>query len=149
MIDRSLDIPLDCLAPSVEEVASICDMETALRLVEYFGGCRFWVPQKWREDHDLNVIGEANAKLLIARLGGDELSIPIRPFTSWGLHKLVNKLIKTGKSQREIAQALNITMRAVRCIKTQPMLNNARLGQKIVTKDPRQIDLEDYLKKSA
>lgn len=148
MIDHSLDIPLDCLAPSVEEVADICDMETALALVEYFGGCRFYVPTKWREDHELNIIGEDKAKMLIERLGGGELSLPKSPFSTWGLRKMVKMLSCNGLKQRSIARKLNITMKTVRNIQSNNRTSVTIKGRPVFLDNPNQLDLEDYLNKN-
>ena len=144
MTSRPLDIPLEVLAPSVEEIASICDLETALLLVEHFGGCRFWVPKEWREGHELNIIGEDRAKALITKLGGDELSMPMRPYTSEGLQIMIAKLGEEGHTQRQIAQRLHIAQRTVRDICRRRQLPASR--KKAAVKDTRQTDLEDYLK---
>lgn len=148
MIDHSLDISLDCLAPSVEEVADICDMETALALVEHFGGCRFYVPTKWRDDHELNIIGEDKAKMLIERLGGGELSLPKSPFSTWGLRKMVKLLSCNGAKQRDIARKLNITMKTVRNIQSNNRPSVTIKGRPVFLNNPNQLDLEDYLNKN-
>jgi len=75
MIDKTIKIPFDVLTPAVKEVAEICDLDTALSVVAHFGGCRFYVPTKWRPEHELNIIGEDRAKILIERMGGGELSM--------------------------------------------------------------------------
>lgn len=147
MIDRSLSIPLDVLNSSVKEVADLCDLETALLLIEEFGGCRFYVPTKWREDHELNIIGEDRAKMLIERLGGGELSLPKSPFSSIGLRKMVKLLLNDGLRQRDIARRLNITMKTVRNIHNNRYPTVTIKGKPAYLKKQTQLDLVDYLEK--
>ena len=147
---ESLTIELDVLAPAVEEVASICDMKTALSLVTHFGGCRIWVPQKWREGHELNIIGEREAKLLIERMGGGELNIPRRPFDAQGLHIMIARLAEAGKTQREIALSLGIAMKTVRDhIRKKGLRSVTKSGKSQIALDLGQLDLEEYLKNKA
>lgn len=148
MIDLSLKIPMDVLAPAVQEVADFCGIETAFLLVEHFGGCRFYVPTKWHGKHELNIIGEEQAKMLIARLGGGELSIPKLPFSTWGLRKMVKMLLSSGLKQRDIARKLNITMKTVRNISSDRCPQIKIKGKVAFLKNPDQLDLEDYLNKT-
>lgn len=149
MIDRTIKIPFDVLTPAVKEVAEICDLDTALSVVAHFGGCRFYVPTKWHPEHELNIIGEDRAKILIERMGGGELSISKSAFSTAGLRYMVKMLSCKGWKQRDIARALDCTMKTVRNIHQSNRCPAVTIkGRPVFLNNPNQLDIEDYLDKN-
>lgn len=136
------DIPPEVLFPDVEEIAAHCGIETAINAVKHFGGCRIYIPREWRKDHELNILGENIAKKLVAVLGGSEISVPKRPWTSEGLRILVRQFLAEGLPQFKIARRLDISMRVIRDItKGKNLISHKRA----LYLDSRQLDLEDFL----
>jgi len=156
---HDLDISVDMVAASLEDVAVHCGMAVVFGLVEHFGGCRIYVPRVWREGHELNVMGEEKARMLMERLGGGEFSIPKHALTARGLQVLVRRLSFEGFSQRTIARRLGVSMRLVRDLKNkrrgvtksrqgskESYLPKAANEDKPFKRDPLQMDLEDWLR---
>lgn len=146
MSDPFPDIPIDALPKSLADVAERCGMETAVALVQHFGGGRVWIPQTWRKDHPLNIIGEDRAKELCSFVGPQILDVPKNLLTPEARYKLILDLGGQGTIQRDIARQLGLTARTIRRDLKQAGL--ARLKSRRATRliDHRQIDLEDYLK---
>jgi len=116
MIDSRLDIPLSALCASMREVAEHCGVGVARNLVYYWPGCRYYVPKKWHPGHELNVLGEAEARCLFAAFGGTGIEIPTRLYSREGLAMMVPELRAKGMSQRDIALFLGIAQKTIRDI---------------------------------
>lgn len=70
-------VSLDLLPPSLQEVAEVIGIVATLKLVEWRGGVRVWVPGEVKAFDPLaNAIGVVAAEKLCARFGLEFLWIP-------------------------------------------------------------------------
>lgn len=146
MSDQLPEVSFDALQKSLIDIAESLGMETASALVEHFGGGRVWIPQQWREDHPLNIIGEDRARQLCEHFGPSGLDVPKSLIAHEARFGVIRQLEKEGVSRLEIARRLGLTDRTIR--RDLRRSGASRVTSRRATRfiDPRQIDLEDLLK---
>lgn len=126
-------------------------MDAALGLVKRFGGQFVYIPRKARDTHPLvKAMGRKGADAIIHARGGEHCEIP----TIRSLRRpLALALIAAGEmSNNQIAEATGLTNRDVRRMREWHRMGVApgsmpaapRVKRRAV--DPRQIDIEHYLK---
>lgn len=143
----SVTIMREGLCQSMRNVADHCGMDVAQELVRVFGGCRIWVPLKWRPDHYLNRIGETHAQALVGTFGNTSLDIPRQLLTVAGRAQVIDRLTREGLTQMEIARMLGCSQRAISRHQRGHLTNMPpTMKRRGRMADPRQIDLEDLLK---
>ncbi|PZU89090.1 MAG: hypothetical protein DI527_16280 [Chelatococcus sp.] len=136
MTDAAVEIRDQDVADSIREITANFGVEAATTLVKAFGGTEIYIPETWREGHQLNVVGEELAKALCAMLGGATVVIPKELMTAQARHRRALELAQEGLKTAEIARALNLTERHVyKLLATAP--TTRRKTRRFV--DPRQI----------
>lgn len=104
--------PADLLG-DLSYIAGECGLETACIVHQHFAGSRLWVPQKWREAHELNRIGEDRAVKLCGALGGSHLDIPRALFNPNGRWRTAHQLRLDGYTVGEMARILHASRAVV------------------------------------
>lgn len=130
---------------SLQPIASEVSVEAARDLAAHFGGTRLYVPQNWRADLDINVIGETMAQQLCKLFGPERIEIPLMPFTPEALKRFTDELRVLGRSNGEIARLLGVSYRTVTRMSSgaAPLTRKRRRAF-----DDRQIDLEELIARS-
>ena len=142
---EELDIPLEALSPSLAEIAESCGLDIAVALVDTFPGCEFYIPITITGSHELIEIGEEYFQRLCRVYNGEKITIPVRILSDYGLRLMIRKLDSESWPQRRIARTLRCSQRLVRA----ELWRRIPLVPKLTHRskhDPRQIDIEDYLK---
>ena len=142
---EELDIPLEALSPSLAGIAETCGMDVAIALVDIFPGCEFYIPMNITASHELTEIGEEYFERLCRFYMSDKITIPVRLLSDYGLRLMIRKLDAENWPQRQIARTLGCSQRLVRA----EIWRRIPLTLKLTHRskhDPRQIDIEDYLK---
>lgn len=130
----------ETLAPIAAEIGT----GVALALSRQFGGMRLYIPQVWRADLDLNVLGTEPAQKLCRMFGPERVEIPIVPFTADAIGRFSASLAAQGLTSSEIARTLGVSWKRIQRARSragQPMPQEARAK----AKDTRQIDILDWL----
>lgn len=131
------------LNEAMRPVAEHISVEAAEAVVHHFGGTRIHVPQVWRDDSWLNVLGEALAREMIAHFAGEVICVPRSLPTSAARVAKARELREGGATVNQIARALGLSFRAA-----QEHLDPRRTGRKVAKgriADDRQTDLIDLL----
>lgn len=137
-------ILIDDLAESLQSVAAELGVPAALSLVQHFGGMRVAIPVHWREDHDLNAIGEDSAKRLCAAFARDRLEVPLSAWSPAGRQRLIREMELRGSTRSQIARALGISWRTATDGGKALLTSRPRK-----VSDDRQTDLMDWLSADA
>lgn len=133
---RKIEIRDKDVADSIRTIHAHFGPEAATALIESFGGTEIYIPSKWREGHQINVVGVELAQALCDVLGGSTVVIPKGLLTNEARHRHVLELNKRGLRPAEIARELNLTERYVyKLLSSEPQ---ARRGRRRFV-DPRQI----------
>lgn len=143
MTDDASAIMRDGMCKTLREVADLCGMDCACELVRVFGGVRLWVPMHLSAGHILNRLGESHAIALVRAFGHSSLDVPRQLLTAAGRALVIDRLTRDGLSQGEIAILVGLSQRSV------SRAQNGHLAARpprLRRVDPRQIDLEDWLK---
>ncbi|WP_068317472.1 helix-turn-helix domain-containing protein [Polycladidibacter hongkongensis] len=101
------------------ELAGISEHAVEL-LIRNRGGCRIRIPRQLRPDHWLcGLIGAKNATLLSDYYGGEDIDLPLGPFSSSAeRHQAIRRLDREGLSYNEIAKRTGVNRRtAIRHVK--------------------------------
>jgi len=103
------------------DIARAAGEEAALSIAQKFGGTRVYIPSKPRADHWLcGLVGEEAAQAIGDELtggfiGGARIDLPIGPAGHQETARAkVDRMIKDGASERDIALASRYTTRGVR-----------------------------------
>lgn len=107
--------PRTYLPPSLMEIAEIAGMQTALRIGATHAGRKLYVPQQVGPRHPLvQLVGMDAARCLVARYGGDTLTIPAAlSGEARRRRETIHRLTEASASQTEIANAIGIDRRTV------------------------------------
>jgi len=113
------DPRLDDLPPLLIRIAEATDLDTALRLAEHYGGRRVDIPNKWPKNWLVTLVGESQARAIVAAIGYGRVDIPLGPTGSYAafrrqLNRRYAELEQAGGTEASIARALGLTDRAVR-----------------------------------
>ncbi len=138
MIEPRVDDFVDELQPIAAEVG----INAAWSLSRIFGATRLYIPKKWRDGLDLNLIGADAARLLCERFGPERIDVPRVPFTAPALHRFAAFARKNGASNGRIARELGISHRTVSRLAAGTPVLTARARR---VNDERQVDLIDWL----
>jgi hypothetical protein len=140
----------DAFEPRVEDfveglqpLAAELGAQATVEIVRIFGGARLYVPQRWRPDLDLNLIGVEAAQALCATFGPERIDIPRHPYTAQAMRRRLDSLRATGMTNGAAARALGVSWRTVTRLAA-PGREAPRKGRRRFV-DERQIDLVDYL----
>ncbi len=137
MIEPRVGDFLDSLQP----IASEMSPAVVLDLVKHFAGRRLYVPGRWREDLDINILGDDCARRLCELFGPERIDIARCPYTRRALQRFAKELAEQGMRSGEIAHSLGVSYRTIERIATSTILTKARRRPV----DERQIDLVDWL----
>ncbi len=118
----TLNINISILPKIVQEISRIIGLQHCLKLVDHYKGVRMWVPTEFRDDHVLcKIIGHEHAAKLIEQYGGDTIDIPK---CDHALRTMRNAtIIKSDKSQRQLAIEYDLTDRQIRNIQKEAALD--------------------------
>ncbi|MBL4877047.1 MAG: hypothetical protein JKY10_11220 [Cohaesibacteraceae bacterium] len=108
--------------PFMNEMVDIAGLSvSAVRLLARAkGGTRITVPKTAKSKHWItNLIGMENAEKLCSYFCGEEIEMPMGPFTHTALkHEAIRRLDREGKKYNEIASLTGVTRRtAMRAVK--------------------------------
>ncbi len=133
-------------------VANAGGIEAARALVRHFGGRQLYVPRNAVPDnHELVIaIGRAATEVLRDEFGGEILIVPVgRDLRLDIAAEAVEK--SGGRARNAIVQALGCSYstakRILRRLKKDIPRDACQPTKKPVRRDPRQIDIEDYLQR--
>lgn len=126
---------------SLQPIASEMSPDVVMDLVKHFAGRRLYVPGRWREDLDLNVLGIDRARRLCELFGPERIDIARSPFTRRAIQRFAQELAEKGLRSGEIAHTLGLSYRTIERISGATILTKARRR----SVDERQIDLVDWL----
>jgi len=90
-----------------------CGHETAVAVIQHFGGMRLYVPMTWSAEHAFNAMGADHARKFIEHFAGEKLDIPRFRAAGPRRTRLIQKLHAGGRSKNEIARAADCTVRWV------------------------------------
>lgn len=136
---------VDDFIESLQPIASEIGVGTAIALTTHFGGSRLYVPLKWRETLDLNVLGVEEAQKLCQMFGPERIDIPKMPWTVAALRRFVAQMRSEGGSNGEIARQIGVSWRTVTRLAGAPSNLTNRRGR---ATDEQQGDLVDWLSRS-
>lgn len=107
----------DARQPQFEEIVALIGEAAALRLCQDFGGQRRYLaqPENLTPRNPFAVaLGLPAARLLAARWGGNYIEPPLGPNANAARQaRLIERLIREGKTNNAIAQQLRCTRRTV------------------------------------
>ncbi len=102
------------------EVAAVAGYDAALKLAEARGGTQIYLPPEPDADHWLSqLLGVAAARAIADRLtcgvGGMRIDLPVGPANPQAARRAeVDRLLREGWSERDIALATRYTIRGIR-----------------------------------
>lgn len=138
MIEPRIGDFLDELQPIAAEIS----VDAAWALSRHFRKTRVYIPKRWHEGLDLNVIGADAARALCELFGPERIDVPEIPFTPAALRRFVVDARKSGVPNGKIGLALGISHRTVTRLAAGARVLTSRRGR---VNDSRQIDLVDWL----
>lgn len=121
------------------DIADILGPDVAQELFDKLPGIEFKVPLQYSEHNPLAYVDREIAEKVIAEFPGDKFYVPVKIETQDKVSE-IKRLIKAGKTPREVALLIHVTERYVRKVISSHNIPKAR---KV---DPNQIDLIDWLK---
>jgi hypothetical protein len=130
------------LVDSLQHIGELAGVTAAIGLCRHFGSTRVYIPKTWRPELDLNAIGEAEALLLCEKVGADYIAVPRVPYNSVALRRIVDALKAGGRTNSEIARALDISWRLVQRLSAADARPIRRAKRSF---DARQLDIESWI----
>lgn len=108
-----MDHPLNSL--DLDDACAVIGYTATRIIAAWFGGQDLWLPKQYRTDHPLNLlIGQAAAKALVAAFPGERLAVPSASDDArYRRDRLVAELLALGASPGAVAQAVDLSPRAV------------------------------------
>jgi hypothetical protein len=99
----------------VQDIANIIGLADTLKIVDHFKGRSMWVPAEFKPTHPLALLlGAESAIKLIDEYHGDTIEIPKCDAAMRVVRNML--IIKSDKSQSQLATDWNLTVRQIRNI---------------------------------
>lgn len=141
MITPRVEDFIDSLQPIAAEIS----IQAAWNLCKLFGGTRLYVPKVWRQDAEVNAIGEADAIKLCALFGPERIDIPRMGFTTRAQVKFMDAMRRDGHSNAAIAREIGLSWRTVARLAHAPAHSLLLTKKRGRVSDSRQVDLVEWL----
>ncbi len=137
-----LNISAEDIVDSLAGVAEQIGVPTALALARHFGGTRLYVPSRWRDDTQLLLVGDVEARALCRMFGPGRIDVPKCPWRPSAIRRIALALRAREHTVNDIAILLDVSWRTVNAaIRGEAALTRPRTRRN----DDRQIDIEGWL----
>lgn len=105
----------DLLPQSLQELSEVIGLDAALKLAAAYPGVPLYIPAKFNHHHTIaRLIGTTAFSALVEQYQGETLKLPkVDSALRQIKHEMRRRMRHAGKSNREIALALNYTQRHV------------------------------------
>lgn len=111
----TINIDVKILPYVVQDIANLIGLSATLSLVDHYKGRSMWIPTEFKPDHVLcKIIGHENTVKLIDQYHGETLEIPKCDEAMRAVRNM--QIIKSDKSQSQLAAEWNLTVRQIRNI---------------------------------
>jgi len=140
---RIADMP-ECIRPVAEHLG----YGVARALVDNFPGYELYIPHKMRPGHVLEALG-ADAERLCTDFGGTKIDVPLKLITADARARRARDMAAQGLTNSQIAGSLGLTRSGVKRLLNSGAPSPRPMGRKGREADPRQINIEDFLKSDA
>lgn len=117
-ITPSREVSLLDLPKSIQQIIAVVGMDSALKIVQSYGGGAVYVPIKPEPQHPLSdLLGFKALCQLVSVYGGEHLPIPrcLKAIIGVRNQKILSEFL-AGKSQRKLAYQYNLTERTINTI---------------------------------